>query len=88
MIIPEFNISYTATAATASIATGKMLIHTVNIPKNTTGNLSFQDTANNVYFAMPTATLGGTYILDASLPAGLQLVASSAADQVTITYQK
>lgn len=88
-IEPEYQASYTATAATASIATGGNInLHTVNIPKATVGTLSFQDISNNVYFVMPTGTAGNTYIYDAVLNNGLQIVASSASDQIVTTWKR
>lgn len=88
MIQPEFTATYTATGATASIATGKLVLHSINIPKATVGTLSYQDTSNNVYFALPTGTAGGTYLYDMTCNAGLQVVQSSASDQIVTTWQR
>lgn len=89
MITPEYQASYTATAATASIAgAGNVNLHSVNIPKATVGTLSFQDVSGNVYFAMPTGTVANTYIYDCVLNNGLQIVATSAADQIVTTWKR
>lgn len=87
MIQQEFSGAYTATAATASVTTGRIVLHTVSVPKLTVGTLSFQDVNNNVYFAMPTGVAANTYTYDMVLNNGLQIVQGSASDQVVTTYQ-
>lgn len=85
----QYQSSYTATAATTVVSTGGLLeLHTVNVPKATVGTLSYQDKNSNVYFALPTGTVGGSYRYDMTLADGLKIVQSSASDQITTTYKQ
>ncbi len=86
-IIPQFQASYTATAATVAVGTNGIMVHTINFPKNSAGTVSLTDTAGNTYVAFPAATVAGTYILDIVCNAGLKIVQGSASDQITLTWQ-
>jgi hypothetical protein len=86
-IIPQFQASYTATAATTAISTGGIMIHTVVFPKALAGTVSLTDTAGSTtYAAFPVGSIG-SIILDIVVAGGLKIVQGSAADQVTITWQ-
>lgn len=86
-IIPQFQASYTATAATVAIATGQIMVHTVNFPKALAGTMSLTDTAGAItYAAFPVASIG-SFLLDIVVGSGLKIVQGSAADQITVTWQ-
>lgn len=87
MIQPEFRYAYPATATTASIATGHVLLHSINVPKASAGAITVLDASGNTYFAFPSATVAGTYIYDITLSNGLSVLQASAADQVVYAYQ-
>lgn len=87
MIQPEYQLAYTATAATTTIATGNINLHTINIPKASAGALSYTDSADVQYFYLPTASIG-TFICDCVLNNGLKIVQASAADYVTTTWKQ
>lgn len=85
--IPQYQLSYTATAATVAIGTGQIMIHTVNFPKALAGTVALTDTAGAItYAAFPVASIG-SFRLDAVIGSGLKIVQGSAADQVSITWQ-
>jgi hypothetical protein len=84
-----YQARYTATAGTASVSTGgTLVVHTVVVPKTTGGTLSFQDVTGGVYFAFPTATIAGTYLLDATCNNGLNIIQGTGTDQITTTWKQ
>lgn len=86
-IIPQFQASYTATAATVAIATGPAMIHTVVFPKASASTVSLTDTAGSTtYAAFPTGSIGSV-ILDMVCSNGIKIVQGSATDQITVTWQ-
>lgn len=87
MTKPEYQIAYGATAGTASIATGTMHLHNITIPKATVGTFGLYDSLNNLYFAVPTGSIG-TLNYDAVLNNGLQTVQGSGTDQIVTTWSK
>ncbi len=86
-MIPQFQASTTATAATVAIATGPVLVHTVINPKASAGTMSLTDTGGSTtYYSSPTASIGCA-ILDMVCSNGLKIVQGSAADTITVTWQ-
>jgi hypothetical protein len=85
--IPQYQASYTATAATVAIGAGQIMIHTVNFPKALGGTVSFTDTSGNTtYAAFPVGAIG-SMLLDIVVPSGLKIVQGAAADQIMVTWQ-
>lgn len=83
----ECNPTYITTSTTTHIAVVgiNVLVHTVVVPKTTTGSITFRDlTASPVtYFVLPAATVAGTYTFDARCGNGLDVV-TFAADVVIV----
>lgn len=52
------------------------VVHTVIIPKTTSGTITFQSLAATpvVYFVLPASTIAGSYLLDAVCGNGLDVV--------------
>ncbi len=61
------------------------VVHTVIIPKTTSGTVTFQSLAATpvVYFVLPAATIAGSYLLDTVCGNGLDVV-TSASDVVIV----
>lgn len=84
-----FQATYTATAGTASmVSSGVATLHTIIVPKATVGTLTYKDKSGNTYFALPTASVGPTYVLDMVCNDGLILNQSSGSDQIVTTWSK
>lgn len=85
--MPRENIAiYISTNATTHVQpTGSVIVHTVVIPKTTTGSVTFQSTAASAvtYFVLPTATIAGTYTFNSVCGNGLDVV-TSASDVVIV----
>ncbi len=79
--------TYITTNTTTHIATsGSGVVHTVVIPKTTTGTVTFQSIAGTpvIYFVFPASTIAGSYLLDGVFGNGLDVV-TSASDVVIVT---
>ncbi len=78
---------YISTNATTHIqANGSSsVVHTVVIPKTTTGTVTFQSTAATpvTYFVLPASTIAGSYLFDSTCANGLDVV-TSASDVVIV----
>ncbi len=61
------------------------VVHTVVVPKTTTGTVTFQSTASPAvtYFVLPASTIAGSYLFDAVCGNGLDVV-TSASDVVIV----
>ncbi len=74
--------TYISTQTTTHVAPVgvDVVLHTVVIPKTTSGTITFQSLAATpvVYFILPTATIADTYIFDSTLGNGLDVVTSAA----------
>ncbi len=74
----DFNsITYIHTQTTTHISTsGSTVVHTVIIPKTTSGTVTFQSIASTpvVYFTLPASTIAGSYLLDGVCGNGLDVV--------------
>ncbi|MGH7249354.1 MAG: hypothetical protein ACREGC_00085 [Minisyncoccia bacterium] len=79
--------TYITTNTTTHIAAlgDETTIHTVIIPKTTSGTVTFQSLADTpvVYFVLPTATIAGSYLFDCVCGNGLDVV-TSASDVVIV----
>lgn len=77
----EFNtITYIHTQTTTHITTtGSTTIHTVIIPKTTSGTITFQSIAATpvVYFVLPASTIAGSYKFDGVCGNGLDVVTAA-----------
>lgn len=77
---------YISTNTTTHVQpTSNCTVHTVVIPKTTSGSVTFQSTAATpvTYFVLPAATIAGSYIFDAVCSNGLDVV-TSASDVVIV----
>jgi len=75
-----------STSTTTTVyATGNFFLHTIVLPKATSGAVTFEDVAGSpvTYFVLPSATVAGTLIFDSIFPNGLKVV-TAAADTVII----
>lgn len=61
------------------------VVHTVIIPKTTTGTVTFQSLATTpvVYFLLPASTIANSYLFDTTCGNGLDVV-TSASDVVIV----
>lgn len=80
----QYQIAHISTNTTTVISTGAVNVHTIAIPKATTGTVTLQNAAGTSLIVLPVASIG-TLILDAIYPAGLSIV-TSASDIVAVTY--
>jgi hypothetical protein len=85
----DYLVKYISTNTTTNLAAAgrNSRVHTVILPKNSTGTVTFQDKTGSpvTQFVLPTSTVAGTYILDVVFGNGLDVV-TSAADTVIVTY--
>jgi len=88
-MINEYQTKYisTATTTTLALAGRNSKIHTIVIPKTTTGTVTFQDKTGTpvTQFVLPASTVAGTYIIDSVFGNGLDVITSQA-DVVIINY--
>ncbi len=69
--------TYIHTQTTTHIATsGSVTVHTVVIPKTTSGSITFQSVAATpvTYFVLPASTIAGSYKFDGVCGNGLDVV--------------
>ncbi len=67
--------TYIHTQTTTHIATsGSVNVHTVIIPKTTSGTITFQDIAGTAYFVLPASTIANSYKFDSVCGNGLDVV--------------
>ena len=79
--------TYIHTQTTTHITTsGATTIHTVVIPKTTSGIITFQSILGTAYFVFPASTIAGSYLLDGVCGNGLDVV--TAAGDVLIVNSK
>lgn len=85
----EFKTKYISTNTTTNLAVAgrNCKIHSISIPKNTTGTVTFRDKTGTpvTQFVLPASTVAGCYIIDAVFGNGLDVV-TSASDTVIISY--
>lgn len=82
----ECSSTYIITGVTTTIFQGKGFLHTIVIPKATTGTVTVQNTATSPtnYFVLPVGTVG-TFTFDCSLANGLAVV-TTAADATIVNW--
>ena len=78
--------SLLATGTTVVVAAGKNAkVHSILIPKTTTGTVVVSNTSAAGAVNFPASTIAGSYIVDATYANGL-LVVCSATDSVVLSY--